>query len=51
MSPAPTLDEQTARIVVDKLVDGRSTTGDGGLLLDATVVAPLGSDFLEGMLR
>ncbi|MEH0576703.1 DUF5937 family protein [Streptomyces sp. B21-108] len=36
VSPAVTLDEQAARIVVDKLVDGRCATGDGGLLLVPT---------------
>ncbi|SES18218.1 transcriptional regulator, ArsR family [Streptomyces sp. yr375] len=36
VSPAVTLDEHTARITVDKLVDVRGTTGDGGLLLVPT---------------
>jgi DNA-binding transcriptional ArsR family regulator len=33
VSPAITLDERAARITVDKLADGRTSTGDGGLLL------------------
>ncbi|MFF6983944.1 DUF5937 family protein [Streptomyces sp. NPDC008343] len=36
VSPAVTLDEAAARITVDKLGDGRTTTGDGGLLLVPT---------------
>ncbi|WP_405617397.1 DUF5937 family protein [Streptomyces sp. NBC_00076] len=36
VSPAVTLDESAARITVDKLGDGHSTTGDGGLLLVPT---------------
>ena len=36
VSPAVTLDESAARITVDKLGDGRSATGDGGLLLVPT---------------
>jgi DNA-binding transcriptional ArsR family regulator len=36
VSPAITLDEEAARITVDKLGDGRTATGDGGLLLVPT---------------
>ncbi|MCX5267269.1 DUF5937 family protein [Streptomyces sp. NBC_00199] len=36
VSSAVTLDEEAARITVDKLVVGHSTTGDGGLLLVPT---------------
>ncbi|MGC3002230.1 DUF5937 family protein [Streptomyces sp. G35A] len=36
VSPAVTLDEAAARITVDKLGDGRTATGDGGLLLIPT---------------
>ncbi|GAA2537833.1 DUF5937 family protein [Streptomyces fimbriatus] len=36
VSPAVTLDETAARITVDKLGDGRTATGDGGLLLVPT---------------
>ncbi|MDQ0959991.1 DNA-binding transcriptional ArsR family regulator [Streptomyces sp. B4I13] len=36
VSSAVTLDEEAARITVDKLVVGRSATGDGGLLLVPT---------------
>ncbi|MFC9115101.1 MULTISPECIES: DUF5937 family protein [Streptomyces] len=36
VSPAVTLDAAAARITVDKLGDGRSVTGDGGLLLIPT---------------
>ncbi|MEV5549301.1 DUF5937 family protein [Streptomyces sp. NPDC052309] len=33
VSPAVTLDEAAGRITIDKLGDGRTATGDGGLLL------------------
>jgi DNA-binding transcriptional ArsR family regulator len=36
VSSAVTLDEHRPRIVVDKLVEGRTATGDGGLLLVPT---------------
>lgn len=36
VSPAVTLDEAAGRITVDKLGDGRTATGDGGLLLIPT---------------
>ncbi|MFV0134488.1 DUF5937 family protein [Streptomyces sp. HMX87] len=36
VSPAVTLDESAGRLTVDKLGDGRSATGDGGLLLVPT---------------
>ncbi|CAL9497122.1 hypothetical protein SUDANB145_03341 [Streptomyces sp. enrichment culture] len=36
VSPSLTLDENAARITVDKLGDGRTATGDGGLLLVPT---------------
>ncbi|MFH9585602.1 DUF5937 family protein [Streptomyces luteogriseus] len=36
VSPAVTLDEAAGRITVDKLGDGRTATGDGGLLLVPT---------------
>ncbi|MET7291379.1 DUF5937 family protein [Streptomyces griseoloalbus] len=36
VSPAVTLDETGDRITVDKLADGRTATGDGGLLLIPT---------------
>ncbi|MEY9487153.1 DNA-binding transcriptional ArsR family regulator [Streptomyces calvus] len=36
VSPAVTLDETTGLITVDKLGDGRTATGDGGLLLIPT---------------
>jgi DNA-binding transcriptional ArsR family regulator len=36
VSPAVTIDEAAARITVDKLGDGRTATGDGGLLLVPT---------------
>jgi DNA-binding transcriptional ArsR family regulator len=36
VSPAVTLDEAAADITVDKLGEGRTTTGDGGLLLVPT---------------
>jgi DNA-binding transcriptional ArsR family regulator len=36
VSPAVALDEPASRITVDKLVNGRSATGDGGLLLVPT---------------
>ncbi|WP_030236114.1 MULTISPECIES: DUF5937 family protein [unclassified Streptomyces] len=36
VSPAVTLDEAAGRITVDKLAEGRTATGDGGLLLVPT---------------